>query len=336
VVIVNLKSRRAWIYETRLVTDMFTDFIEAENLTKCYGGRTALNGLSLAVKSGEVTGLLGPNGAGKTTALSILATILRPHSGRASICGRDVVKETDAARSYLGLVTQSVAIYPALSGRENLEFFALMQGLSRPIARTLAQRMLEQVGLADRAQDTAGSYSGGMKRRLNLACGIIHSPPVLLLDEPTVGVDPQSREWIFELIDNAAAEGRAVIYSTNYMEEAERLCHRVLLIDEGRVVASGSPQELIAMAGTPAQIQLNTRTRLPRGWVNGLAGAYELEVPPGDGVTATVRVDEVEIVPEVLRRARAAGGVVKEFALHQPNLQDAFIALTGHALRDAR
>jgi ABC-2 type transport system ATP-binding protein len=336
VVIVNLKSRRAWIYETRLVTDMFTDFIEAENLTKCYGGRTALNGLSLAVKSGEVTGLLGPNGAGKTTALSILATILRPHSGRASICGRDVVKETDAARSYLGLVTQSVAIYPALSGRENLEFFVLMQGLSRPIARTLAQRMLEQVGLADRAQDTAGSYSGGMKRRLNLACGIIHSPPVLLLDEPTVGVDPQSREWIFELIDNAAAEGRAVIYSTNYMEEAERLCHRVLLIDEGRVVASGSPQELIAMAGTPAQIQLNTRTRLPRGWVDGLAGAYELEVPRGDGVTATVRVDEVEIVPEVLRRARAAGGVVKEFALHQPNLQDAFIALTGHALRDAR
>jgi ABC-2 type transport system ATP-binding protein len=336
VVIVNLKSRRAWIYETRLVTDMFTDFIEAENLTKCYGGRTALNGLSLAVKSGEVTGLLGPNGAGKTTALSILATILRPHSGRASICGRDVVKETDAARSYLGLVTQSVAIYPALSGRENLEFFALMQSLSRPIARTLAQRMLEQVGLADRAQDTAGSYSGGMKRRLNLACGIIHSPPVLLLDEPTVGVDPQSREWIFELIDNAAAEGRAVIYSTNYMEEAERLCHRVLLIDEGRVVASGSPQELIAMAGTPAQIQLNTRTRLPRGWVDGLAGAYELEVPRGDGVTATVRVDEVEIVPEVLRRARAAGGVVKEFALHQPNLQDAFIALTGHALRDAR
>jgi linearmycin/streptolysin S transport system ATP-binding protein len=336
VVIVNLKSRRAWIYETRLVTDMFTDFIEAENLTKCYGGRTALNGLSLAVKSGEVTGLLGPNGAGKTTALSILATILRPHSGRASICGRDVVKETNAARSYLGLVTQSVAIYPALSGRENLEFFALMQSLSRPIARTLAQRMLEQVGLADRAQDTAGSYSGGMKRRLNLACGIIHSPPVLLLDEPTVGVDPQSREWIFELIDNAAAEGRAVIYSTNYMEEAERLCHRVLLIDEGRVVASGSPQELIAMAGTPAQIQLNTRTRLPRGWVDGLAGAYELEVPRGDGVTATVRVDEVEIVPEVLRRARAAGGVVKEFALHQPNLQDAFIALTGHALRDAR
>ena len=250
-VIVNLKSRRVWIYETRLVTDMSTDFIEAENLTKCYGGRTALNGLSLAVKGGEVTGLLGPNGAGKTTALSILATILRPHSGRASICGRDVVKETDAARSYLGLVTQSVAIYPALSGRENLEFFALMQGLSRPIARTLAQRMLEQVGLTDRAQDTAGSYSGGMKRRLNLACGIIHSPPVLLLDEPTVGVDPQSRELIFELIDKGAAEGRAVIYSTNYMEEAERLCHRVLLIDEGHIVANGSPQELVAMAGTP-------------------------------------------------------------------------------------
>jgi ABC-2 type transport system ATP-binding protein len=311
------------------------DFVAAENLTKCYGGRTALNGLSLAVNGGEVIGLLGPNGAGKTTALSILATILRPHSGRASICGCDVVTEIDAARSHLGLVTQSVAIYPALSGRENLEFFALMQGLSRRTARALAQRMLDQVGLADRAQDMAGSYSGGMKRRLNLACGIIHSPPVLLLDEPTVGVDPQSREWIFELIDQAAAQGRAVIYSTNYMEEAERLCHRVLLIDEGRVVAGGTPQELIAMAGTPAQIRLNTRTKLPWGWVGGLPGAHEIEVPPGEAATATVRVDEVEIVPEVLRRARDAGGEVKDFVLHQPNLQDAFIALTGHALRDA-
>jgi len=324
------------IGEMSFMTDMYTDFVEVENLTKRYGERNALNGLSFAAKGGEVTGLLGPNGAGKTTALSIVATILRPHSGRASICGRDVVKETNAVRSCLGLVTQSVAIYPALSGRENLEFFALMQGLSRRTARALAQRMLDQVGLADRGRDTAGSYSGGMKRRLNLACGMIHSPPVLLLDEPTVGVDPQSREWIFELIVKAAAEGRAVIHSTNYMEEAERLCHRVLLIDEGRVVASGTPQELIAMAGRRAQIRLNTRTRLPRGWVNGLSGAYETEVQPGDGVTATVRVDEVEILPEVLRCAREAGGEVTDFALHQPNLQDAFIALTGHALRDGR
>jgi ABC-2 type transport system ATP-binding protein len=313
---------------------MQTVFVQAENLTKCYGQRRALNGLSLTVEKGEVTGLLGPNGAGKTTALSILATILRPHSGRASICGRDVSKETSAARSLLGLVTQSVAIYPALSGRENLEFFAQMQGLSRRTARAEAQRMLEEVGLADRAEDTADGYSGGMKRRLNLACGMIHSPPVLLLDEPTVGVDPQSREWIFEMIDKAAAEGRAVIYSTNYMEEAERLCHRVLLVDEGRVVAHGTPQELIATAGTRAHIRLNTQTRLHRGWARGLTGAHEIELPSCEGLTATVAVDEVEIVPEVLRRAREVGGEVKDFALHQPNLQDAFIALTGHALRD--
>lgn len=319
----------------RLVTEMSTDLIEAEDLTRFYGERTALNGLSLAVMGGEVTGLLGPNGAGKTTALSILATVLRPHSGRASICGRDVAKETYAARSCLGLVTQSVAIYPALSGRENLEFFGLMQGLGRGTARAIARRMLEEVGLADRAEDVAASYSGGMKRRLNLACGMIHSPPVLLLDEPTVGVDPQSREWIFELIDEAAAEGRAVIYSTNYMEEAERLCHRVLLIDEGHVVATGTPQDLIALAGTQTQIRLNTQTRLPRGWATGLSGAHEIELPPGEGVTATVAVEEVEIVPEVLRRARELGGEVKDFTLRQPNLQDAFIALTGHALRDA-
>jgi ABC-2 type transport system ATP-binding protein len=314
---------------------MSTNAIEAENLTRHFGDRTALNGLSLAVESGEVVGFLGPNGAGKTTALSILASILRPHSGRASICGFDVASETSAARSHLGLVPQSIAIYPGLSGRENLEFFALMQGVGRTIARTLAWRMLDEVGLGDRAQDVAGSYSGGMKRRLNLACGMIHSPPVLLLDEPTVGVDPQSRELIFELIDKAAAEGRAVIYSTNYMEEAERLCHRVLLIDQGHVVASGTPQELIERAGTHAHVRLHTRTRLPLGWTSGLSGAHEIEGPPGDGFTATVIVDEVEIVPEVLRLARNTGGEVKEFALHQPNLQDAFIALTGHRLRDA-
>ena len=315
--------------------DTRTNSVEAENLTRRFGERTALNGLSLAVEGGEVIGFLGPNGAGKTTALSILATILRPHSGRASICGFDVARETGAARSKLGLVPQSIAIYPGLSGRENLEFFALMQGLSRTTTYALAERMLDEVGLADRAHDTAGSYSGGMKRRLNLACGMIHSPPVLLLDEPTVGVDPQSREWIFELIEKAAAEGRAVIYSTNYMEEAERLCHRVLLIDQGHVVASGTPQELIEKAGTRAHVRLHTLTRLPQGWIRGLSGAHEIEGPPGNGFTATVIVDEVEIVPEVLRLARDAGGEVKEFALHQPNLQDAFIALTGHGLRDA-
>jgi ABC-2 type transport system ATP-binding protein len=314
---------------------MRTNSVEAENLTRRFGERTALDGLSLAVEGGEVIGFLGPNGAGKTTALSILATTLRAHSGRASICGFDVARETNAARFNLGLVPQSIAIYPSLSGRENLEFFALMQGLSRTTARASARQMLDEVGLGDRAQDTAGSYSGGMKRRLNLACGMIHSPPVLLLDEPTVGVDPQSREWIFKLIDKAAAEGRAVIYSTNYMEEAERLCHRVLLIDQGHVAASGTPQELIEMAGSRAQVRLHTRTKLLQGWANGLSGAHEIEGPSGNGFTATVIVDEVEIVPEVLRLARDAGGEVKEFTLHQPNLQDAFIALTGHGLRDA-
>ena len=312
-----------------------TNSVEAENLTKQFGERTALNGLSLAVEGGEVVGFLGPNGAGKTTALSILATILSPQSGRASICGFDVAKDTGAARSSLGLVPQSIAIYPGLSGRENLEFFALMQGINRTAARALAERMLDEVGLGDRADDPAGSYSGGMKRRLNLACGMIHSPPVLLLDEPTVGVDPQSREWIFELIDKAAAEGRAVIYSTNYMEEAERLCHRVLLIDHGHVVASGTPQELIERAGTHAHVRLHTRTKLPLGWTSGLCGAHEIDGPSSDGFTATIIIDEVEIVPEVLRLARDAGGEVREFALHQPNLQDAFIALTGHGLRDA-
>jgi ABC-2 type transport system ATP-binding protein len=307
--------------------------IEAANLRKRFDGHTALDGISVSAAAGEVVGLLGPNGAGKTTTLSILAGILRPDSGAARIAGFDLSVQPEAARRKLGLVPQSIALYPALSAAENLHFFGRMQGLGAHEARSAAAKVLDQVGLADRADDVVATFSGGMKRRLNLACGMLHKPAALLLDEPTAGVDPQSRERIFAVVGAAAAAGAAVLYSTHYMEEVERLCHRAILIDRGRVVAAGTSAELIENAGAQPRIELVTRAPLPPGWSAVLDGVSELPVDVAN--RASLALANPDQVPEVLRLAERLGGEVEEFHLHRPNLQDAFIALTGHALRDA-
>ncbi len=308
--------------------------VEANGLRKRYGGRVALDGVSLGVAAGEIVGLLGPNGAGKTTTLSILAGVIAPDAGRASICGYDLTSRPAEARRRLGLVPQALALYPTLSARENLEFFGRIEGLGAHDARERSRRLLEEVGLADRADDTAAAFSGGMKRRLNLACGMIHEPAALLLDEATAGVDPQSRERIFALVEEAAASGAAVLYSTHYMEEVERLCRRVVLIDYGRVVADGTPRELIDRAGAEPRIELRTLRPLNPGWTQGLDGVRELPRDANAGPGASLMMKNIDMVPTVLRRAAETGGEVSEFLLHRPNLQDAFIALTGHALRD--
>ncbi|MGH7948912.1 MAG: ATP-binding cassette domain-containing protein, partial [Candidatus Binataceae bacterium] len=279
-------------------------------------------------------GLLGPNGAGKTTTLSILAGVMAPDAGCAEICGHDLVGAPAAARRKLGLVPQSLALYPALSARENLEFFGRLEGLRHREAHDRAERLLEEAGLADRADDPVAAFSGGMKRRLNLACGLIHGPSALLLDEATAGVDPQSRERIFAVVDDAAGRGAAVLYSTHYMEEVERLCARVVLIDHGRVVAEGGVRDLIARAGAEPRIELRTLRALDAGWIAGLDGVRELARDGAAAPGASLVLSNVELVPAVLQRAAQIGGEVTEFFLHRPNLQDAFIALTGHALRD--
>jgi ABC-2 type transport system ATP-binding protein len=219
--------------------------LEVEGLRKSYGSRRAVDGLSFAVRPGEIFGLLGPNGAGKSTTLSMLSTLFPPDEGSIVLDGVDVVRDPAAIRPRLGLVPQELALYPALSARDNLSFFGRIYGLG---GRRLDERVdatLEVVGLRERADDAVKTFSGGMTRRLNIACGLVHSPKVLFLDEPTVGVDPQSRNFIFEHVQRLRADGMTILYTSHYMEEVQRLCDRVAIVDEGRLLALDSPQALI-------------------------------------------------------------------------------------------
>ena len=233
----------------------------ATGIRKRYGSRRALDGVDLTVRAGEIVGLLGPNGAGKTTLLSILATVLPPDEGTVAVEGAPSERERSAARPLIGLVPQSLALYPRLTVLQNVWHFARMLGLSRRNAHVACGRALGDVGLLERADDPADTLSGGMQRRLNLACGLVHRPRVLLLDEPTVGVDLESREELLARIRGLRDAGAAVIYSTHYMEEAERLCDRLVLIDRGRVAAAGTVTDLIARVRGRARMTVNAGAR---------------------------------------------------------------------------
>lgn len=307
--------------------------LEAIEISKSYGTRLALDNVSLALRPGEIAGLLGPNGAGKTTTLSILATLLRPDSGRVLINGKAPKTDRRGLGRMLGLVPQSLALYPTLSAAQNVWHFARMQGLSRDDATESCRRVLEEVGLSDRADDPMHGFSGGMRRLLNLACGIVHRPSVLLLDEPTVGVDLQSREQILTRIRHYADAGSAVIYSTHYMEEAERICDRVLLIDRGKLIAEGDLEKVISLGGGRPRIELTYRGQLPEGRFGRLAGVREISATGIEG-RATLEMNSLAQVAEVLHGLRTLDVNVIDFNLHSPNLSDAFIALTGHTLRD--
>jgi ABC-2 type transport system ATP-binding protein len=307
--------------------------LEALGISKRYGDRIALDGVSLAARPGEIVGLLGPNGAGKTTTLSILSTLMRPDSGRILIDGVPPASAPRRLGRMLGLVPQSLALYPTLSATQNVVHFARMQGLSRNDARRACVSILEEMGLTARAADPACSYSSGMKRRLNLACGVVHRPAVLLLDEPTVGVDLQSREQILTLVRCLANASTTVIYSTHYMEEAERLCDRVLLIDRGKLIAEGTVEQLNSLSGCRTRMELTYRGTVPEGWLNRLPEVRECVPTAGEGALV---VDMLNLgqVNTVLERLHEIGVTVLDFRLHSPNLADAFLALTGRTLRD--
>ncbi|HEV8269452.1 MAG TPA: ABC transporter ATP-binding protein [Thermoanaerobaculia bacterium] len=225
--------------------------IEIRNLVKKYPGAAAnaVDGLDLTIERGELFGLLGPNGAGKTTTISILSALLTPTSGTVRVAGFDVVKQANEVKRRIGVVPQDLAVYPALTARENLAFFGRLYRLSGATLRARVDEALERVGLCDRGDDRVDTYSGGMKRRVNIAAGLLHRPEVLLLDEPTVGVDPQSRNFILDGVAALAKEGLTVVYSTHYMEEVERLCSRIAILDHGRVLETDSPKALVARHG---------------------------------------------------------------------------------------
>jgi ABC-2 type transport system ATP-binding protein len=310
--------------------------VRAAGLRLRYGERTALDGVSFEVAAGEVVGLLGPNGAGKTSTLSILATLRRPDAGDAELAGISVRRDPARVRQLLGLAPQSLALYPTLTALENLRCFAGIRGLVGRTARDAAMHALELVGLTERATDVVATFSGGMQRRLNLACALLHRPAVLLLDEPTVGVDPQSLARILETVRDQARGGTAVLYSTHHMDEAERLCDHVVLIDHGRVVASGTPAELTRSADGGVRLVLLTREPLPDGWLASVEGARVLSaasLASAHGQRHEIAIDVLSLTARVLERA-AAETEVLELHVQRPDLRDVFLHLTGRDLRD--
>jgi ABC-2 type transport system ATP-binding protein len=307
--------------------------VEIDGLGRRFGDVEAVRDLSLQIRAGETFGLLGPNGAGKTTTLSMLATLLPPTRGDARIFGCRLSAGVRRVRRLVGLSPQEIALYPDLSAEENLRFFGALHGIRGRELREHTERLLDLVGLEARRGQRVGTYSGGMKRRLNLACSLVHAPRLLLLDEPTVGVDPQSRERIFEAIREIARAGTTVLYTTHYMEEAERLCDRIAIMDEGRIQAVGTLDELLELVGMGEVIEI--RCSRP------LADSAALEAIPW-----VSRVESHERTTRVFVRsaARALGPIgaflvdegceVEGLEVYTVNLERVFMHLTGKELRD--
>ncbi|HTX76071.1 MAG TPA: ABC transporter ATP-binding protein [Terracidiphilus sp.] len=302
--------------------------IEVTNLAKRFGALTALDGVSLRLPQGQCLGLLGPNGAGKSTLIRGIVGRVIPDSGQIRIFGSEA--SSRAARQSLGWIPQEIAIYPRLTCRENLIAFAKYQGLSGSRLAEQVKWCLQWAALEDRANDPSRKLSGGMKRRLNMAAGIIHRPRLVLMDEPTVGVDPQSRNRIFEMIEQLRAEGMAVLYTTHYMEEAERLCDRIAIIDHGRIIAEGTNNDLVRNA-------FGTRTEVTARF-SGNAETIASWVRQRDGrmsdATAQFTIDRPADVAQILDEASARGLGVEDVSLRRPNLESVFLHLTGRELRD--
>jgi ABC-2 type transport system ATP-binding protein len=307
----------------------------ADRLQKKFGAITAVAEVSFTAVPGEVLGLLGPNGAGKSTTISMLAGLTKPDSGSVTIDGVILGTGADPTKRRLGLVTQEIALLEELPARMNLEFFGGLYGLrGRALASRIAS-VLELTSLADRAGDPPSQFSGGMRRRLNIACALLHEPQILLLDEPTVGVDPQSRNAIFDTIEVLAGEGRALVYTTHYMEEVERLCDRIVIIDHGRVLADDSLAGLLA--STAVTNKLTLKYDLPPD------GAALAEIAHLTGVTkidlagtelSVSAADLGTAAPRVLERLAARGFSCQELTSRRANLEDVFLSLTGRTLRD--
>jgi ABC-2 type transport system ATP-binding protein len=304
----------------------------AEGLRKRYGTTRALDGFDLAVPAGTVRGLLGPNGAGKTTAVRILTTLLRPDGGRAEVAGFDVARQAAQVRYRIGLLGQHVAVDEALSGRQNLVLFGRLYHLAPPVARRRAQELLEWFGLGDAAGEPAGRYSGGMRRRLDLAASLILAPPVLFLDEPTSGLDPRGRNQVWEAVRALVAGGTTVLLTTQYLDEADQLADQISVIDHGRVIADGGPEELKSrIGGDQIDVIVRSADDLPAaaGVVGRAAGADADVDRDTRRVSAPVR-DRVTALTDVVRALDDADIGAEDIAVRRPTLDEVFLRLTGH------
>jgi ABC-2 type transport system ATP-binding protein len=308
------------------------ELLQVQGLRKTYGARTAVADVSLSVRAGEVLGLLGPNGAGKSTTVAMICGLTVPDAGAVTLGGATLAHDEFAFKRRIGLVPQDLALFEDLPARANIELFGALYGLHKDQLRQRAGDVLALVGLADRANDKPATFSGGMKRRLNIACALVHDPDVLLLDEPTAGVDPQSRNAIFDNLEALKRAGKALIYTTHYMEEAERLADRIVIIDHGRVVASGTLAELYRALPAALTLQLEIEGPFDAVVLRALPGVRHVRFDAG---RLTVGLDDLSQGSQAVLHALAtAGAGVRHISSGRANLEDVFLSLTGRQLRD--
>jgi ABC-2 type transport system ATP-binding protein len=308
-------------------------FLEVRQLRKTFGELRAVDDVSFEVREGELYGLLGPNGAGKTTTLSMISGLLRPDSGKVTVSGADFWQHPEPSKRLMGVVPQEITLYEELTARENLEFWGRLAGLDAAEARSRSEALLQTLALADRAREPIKKFSGGMKRRLNVGCALLHRPRLVLLDEPTVGIDPQARLNLLDFIRSLRDQGTAVLYTTHYLEEAESLCDRIGIIDHGRLLAEGSLEQLRARLGGAQLFQLegNLNGATPAAWP-GFQASFKVIQQSEHAllVASTTPRDPAECLRDLLALPIKAENVT----LKRPSLNDVFIQLTGRALRE--
>jgi len=308
--------------------------VRVENLHKYYKDVKAVQGTSFEIKQGEIFSLLGPNGAGKSTVISTLSCLLEPTRGEAWVMGHSILEQPQEVKSCLGVVPQEIALYPDLSARENLKFWGRMYGQR---GRDLSQRVdevLEVIGLSDRQNDKLETFSGGMKRRVNIGAALLHKPDLIIMDEPTVGIDPQSRRHILDNVKQLNEEGMTVLYTTHYMEEAQELSDHIAVMDRGKVIASGTHQELVKIVGELDRIDLTASgpvDHLLQTW-SRMEGVEK--VTSENGSLTLLARDSNLLLPELFQTAAAADVKITSVDIQEPNLEAVFLHLTGRALRD--
>jgi len=311
--------------------------VEVTDLRKQFDppkGTVAVDGLSFGIEQGEIYSLLGPNGAGKTTTISILSCLLRPTGGNASVAGASIATQQAAVKAAIGVVPQDIALYPDLTAQENLAFWGKMYGLRGPELEKRVEEILDLIDLTDRKKDRLEDFSGGMKRRVNIGAALLHKPRILFLDEPTVGIDPQSRRAILDGIKDLNQQGTTILYTTHYMEEAQELSHRIAIMDHGTMIAEGTHEELVRSVGGQATVELTVDHDLERTlatWctVDGVTSAQA-----EDGRARLLVSDANSAVPRLFEIAGREGIRITGINVAEPNLETVFLTLTGRALRD--
>ena len=308
--------------------------IQVQNLQKCFGEFAAVKGVQFEVQQGEIFSLLGPNGAGKSTTISMLSCLLEPSGGEAYVMGHSIRKEARAVKGAIGVVPQDIALYGDLSARENLSFWGKMYGLRGDVLAKRVTEVLEIIGLTDRQKDRVDKFSGGMKRRVNIGVALMHKPAVIIMDEPTVGIDPQSRRHILDNIKELNSQGMTVLYTTHYMEEAQELSDHIAIMDQGKIIACGTHSELVKMVGEFDRINLTINSDSDMVLADWQAIAGVQRVFAEDGHLTVLAQDSNLILPHLFESATRAKVRITSVDIQEPNLEAVFLHLTGKALRD--